>query len=83
MQSAVANSLGHFRDLDLAQRADEIAASYNSNHAILLGDWDSLDTSFIENVGHISEFGIVPDRDHIAGHDIVRLKSVRLDILVC
>jgi len=83
MQSGVANPLGHLRDLDLAQRANEIASSYNPNHAILLDDWDSLDASSIKNVGHISEFRILPDRDHIAAHNIVRFKSVRLDILAC
>jgi hypothetical protein len=47
---------------------EEIAARYNPIHTILSDvDRDSLDTSCVKNISHISEFCIVPDRDHIAG----------------
>ena len=47
---------------------EEIAARYNPNHAILSDvARDPLDTSCVKNISHISEFCIVPDRDHIAG----------------
>ena len=78
MQSGIINLLSHLGNLNLAQRAHEIAARDDPDETALLHDGDSFDAVIVEDVSDIPQFRIITDRDDIAGHDILGLEPVRL-----